>query len=155
MPTAKGQPATFQFWNLSPSTSYTVALTSGASYTGAVFQTGPVIANLKVARGQLSFETVPSDSQWLSGAVVVGLIVSRRTFGGSANIAPPVVLQVECLGSTATQADTFSIDTGIDFPPTCVLCGAGPEAGCPQGMKLCGYMGHFFCCQDCPYDEPR
>ena len=76
MPTAQGQPATFTFWNLSPSTSYSVKLTAGATYTGAVFSSASVFTNVVVTSAQLSFETVASDSQWLSGAVSVGLAIT-------------------------------------------------------------------------------
>jgi hypothetical protein len=67
--------------------------------------------------------------------------------------AAPVVMQVDCLGSATTQAKTFSVGIGFEVPPTCVVCGAGPEAECPGSLKLCGYMGHFFCCLDCPDDK--
>lgn len=153
MPTAQGQPATFTFWNLSPSTSYFVKLTSGATYSHAVFQIDSVITNVFVDDQQLSFDTVASDSEWVSGSLSVGLMITSGSFGGEANIAAPVVLQVDCLGDTTTQAGTFSVGIGFEVPPTCVVCGAGPEADCPGSMKLCGYMGQFFCCQDCPYEN--
>jgi hypothetical protein len=99
---------------------------------------------------QLSFETASSNSECLSGSLSAGLMITSTKFGGETNIAPPVVLQVNCLGLAATQADSFSVDIGFDIPPTCVVCGAGPGTQCPGSMKLCGAMGHYFCCLDCP-----
>jgi len=153
MPIVEGQPATFQFWNLSPSTSYFVNLTSGATYSGAVFQVDSVITNVAVNDQQLSFDTAASDSQWLSGALCVGLMITSESFHGQANIAAPVVLEVDCLGSTTTQAETFSVGIGIQVPPTCVVCGAGPDSDCPSPLTLCGYMGQFYCCLSCPEDK--
>ncbi len=150
MSIVQGEPAKFQFWNLSPSTSYVVELTAGATYSGVIFAADGAITNASLKGGQLSFETVASDSEWLSGSINVGLMIGSRNFGGQANIAAPVVMEVTCLGSTTTQADTFSVDIGFDIPPTCLICGAGPNLECPERMQLCGDMGHFYCCLDCP-----
>jgi hypothetical protein len=150
MPVAQGQPATFNFWNLSPSTSYFVRLTSGATFSGAIFQTDSVFTKVVVNDQQLSFETVSSNGEWLSGSLSAGLMIFSGNFSGETNIAPPVVLQVDCLGSATTQADTFTVGIGFEVPPTCVVCGAGPEAQCPDSMNLCIFSEHFFCCRDCP-----
>jgi hypothetical protein len=153
MSVAQGQPAHFRFWNLSPSKSYFVKLTSGATYSGAIFQTDSIFTNVVVNGQQLSFDTTDAKHEWLSGSLSVGLMINWGTFEGEANIAAPVVMQVDCLGSATTQHKTFSVGIGFEVPPTCVVCGAGPEMECPGSMQLCGYMGRFFCCRDCP-DKP-
>lgn len=150
MPTAQGQPATFTFWNLSPSTSYDVKLTTGATYTGAIFQTSSIFPNVSVTDEGLNLETAASESEWLSGSVSVGLTITSREFAGQADIAAPVVLQVECLGSATTQSGPFSVDIGYDIPPGCIVCGAGPQLDCPDGTQLCLFAHHFFCCVECP-----
>jgi hypothetical protein len=150
MSIVQGQPANFQFWNLSPAASYVVKLTSGATYSGVVFGAEGAITNASVKGGQMSFDTVASDSEWLAGSIHVGLMITSKNFGGHANIAAPVVMEVNCLGSTTTQADTFSVDIGFEIPPACIVCGAGPDLECPAPMQLCGYAGQFYRCVDCP-----
>jgi len=150
MPTAQGQPATFQFWNLLPLTTYNVKLTAGATYTGAIFQNSAAFRLVAINQAGLILETAASDDEWLSGSVSVGLTITAEEFSGHANIAAPVVMQVDCLGSVTTQASAFAVDIGFEIPPGCVVCGAGPEAACPDGMQLCLFAHRFFCCPECP-----
>jgi hypothetical protein len=150
-----GELATFQFENLAPGKSYSVQLTDGAAFTGAVLGSDEsAFLSLKVDQSSLTFNTLPLDQQWVSGQIKVGLIVSQSSFGGVASLADPGVVMLKCLDAVVLTKGGFTLDTGINFPPTCILCGVSPKnPAVPDGYKMCMGEHRWFACQECPGSE--
>lgn len=82
----------------------------------------------------------------------MGLVISSRGVSGSTSLSGVEVLVLLCGGMVITQGGSFNLDTGVDIPPTCIRCGAGPEYDCPSGTQLYLDEQNFFCCVDCPDD---
>ncbi len=149
MPPAPGERATFEFLNLTPQTTYSVSLTSGATFSGTVFSCDPAFENVVAAGETLRFTTT---SQGVKGTIAAGLVISQQTFSGTSSLSGVEVLVLDCRTHVTTQGGAFNLDTGVGIPPTCVLCGAGPEYDCPPGMNLYLDNHNLFCCVVCPDD---